>query len=319
MIVFVFLCMCSCQQTDVISPLFQSDLLRSISTRKDPFNSLKTQKKSAEELNVYLSTIDREHRFLSVFYIGETQYSDVSLDEVAHFASDLEEEYQFDFYDGVGHGHNWSDYGLDEAISEIKIEIPAAYQERLINGLLMSLILDTQGDLDTTNTKIIGIESRFPSMDLQDGVRVGFQRVHGHRPEAALSMTSSLPENHRVAVIEELGWRVGTEFFSRFVNHPWDSQLTQNERCVYRHGIARGRAQFFIDEGHFDRAIESVQRLDSECAQAAWQGLGTALRIHHGSPSKMLAHSMDTTSTQRKWLRRGFDRHQIFHMWDLGL
>ena len=273
----------------------------------------------AESLNLFLSTLEPEHRFLSIFYIGETQFSSASMEEIAHVAAELEEQYQFDFYDGVAYGYDWSIQPPDDLIAAIQTFVPNHYQERLINGLLMSVVMDSNGDLEVIQETILQFKQRFPNEHLLDGLRVGLQRRLGHQPKPALQLALALDEGYQLAILEELGWRVGTDFLAQFVKEPWDMDMSEEKRCIYRHGIARGLTQDYLDRGHLEKAVQKTQILAPTCSQAVWQGVGSAMRIHHFSLAKFWVYTAALTVEERTWVQRGYDRLERFHMWDLGL
>lgn len=275
---------------------------------------------SVEELFDFVETQNSHRRFSLIFASAENRFANNNLEDISASLRPYNSDFQFHFYDGVAHGRDWSSQTIKQQSNNIKSAIPPEYQERLFNGLAMYKISEAKGDMKKIKSLILNLEDQLIGVNLRDGVRVGFQRSIGHQPETALNKVSLFPEFYQSAIAEELGWRVGDDYFDKFVRSPWDISYDEKIKCKYRQGVARGRTMFNIENGNFADIIQDIEVLGDLCHQWKWIGMGVALKIQMMEFEEIENMYRAPLSIEKyELLKYGYAKHLLHHMSDIPL
>jgi hypothetical protein len=288
--------------------------------------SLKTAMDSINSIEALFTFVEEQkphHRFTILFFAGEYRFSNLSLEQISRDLQPYNPDYQLNFFDGIAHGRDWSRKSIKEQRDEILSTVPSEIHDRLLNGLIMFKISLAMGDLDQINSSILEFEKLFDSIELRDGVRdgvrVGFQRSVGHLTEKALLKSQSFPEYYQSAVVEELGWRVGNDFFTDFLNQQWDLRYAEETRCKYRQGISRGRSMLSTANGNLKSAIKDVKSMGPSCNAHKWIGFGVGLNIHMMSLEDIDDSIRPNLSIENyNLLLHGYTENTNLHMADIS-
>lgn len=231
-----------------------------------------------EQVEATLAEASAEHRWQLLFAYGEVAGMRLDLAAASERTARLpDEESRWHFWDGYAHAAPWP--GDDPAVHVARIRMLAG--QRVHGALEDGVLLRFTQSHAKEPALIVNYAARWSTLTGRsptNGVRIGLQRALGDDLPTAIAAAAALPEAWQPELIEELGWRVGSEpgpAAERTLAHL--GLVPEPSRCAFVHGAVRGQAlHVSLEDG-----MALARALPAICEREAWRAIGWTVHQRH--------------------------------------
>jgi len=262
---------------------------------------------SPEEAARQLQEEPPESLFAALFAYGEFSGWALPLSEGLDRAVVLDPQMVATYLDGLAHGLQLTPDEIDGAAAQINARLSGAQRVVLHDGVVRSLVEHQASDLPKAHQLAEAYGEAAGALNITNGFRVGVQRALGDDIENALDAAGALPAILQPAVFEELGWRVGDRMEPFSWLGFWEPKIAEERlpalisrvpdawRCVFLHGVARGRTMVIpLQDADTSEALSHlVDLVGSECRDARVRGIAWAFHLRLGVHPESISVAID--------------------------
>jgi len=238
-----------------------------------------------------ISSLPASQRWHAAHVLGFLAGMEQDLEGVAVLLETLSPKLESAFVDGLSHGLHPDLENPEGWIEMVSTAIPSTYRSAFMDALLRAY---TEAHAQTP-AEVLAFAERtgplMPGYDPVDGIRIGVQQALGGEMSRALQVVLTYPEAMQSALIEELGWRHGTD--AGLTLGAWTemaSSLSDMQACTFGAGMVRGAVLQTLPQGVDWSTSHDLfaKALPESCGPALDRGLAEALLIALGTEAAEL-------------------------------
>ena len=248
-----------------------------------------------------ISGVENAQRWVVTHAYGALSAELLDLEEIGERGRVLPDGVQTAYFDGAAHHQRFDFENLDSWIKEIQSAIPEDKQRFFYDGIIRvytrehgrtpKAVLDFASEL----TEKTGVQ------DFANGIRIGIQQGFGDDIADAIDLSMSYPEPLHNTLMEELGWRLGTDH-GLDVNQ-WSALkqgLTEQASCWLAEGMTRGRTLLTVGQAEdwWSEVTHFRSELGIDCGLEIASGVAEALLIVFGGSPESIEAQIEAIELQ---------------------